>query len=286
MTEPQRGPMPPIAAAALRLMFYAVLGWVGLMIFGPLLSLFGLWIGATLGVFTAAAVANAIAVRIFERGTLVDLGLGWDSGSGRNLWLGLSGGIGAALIVLGPPLLIGAARFEPDTLQQKGLGPAAFLTAILLFGAVGEELLFRGYGFQLLVGYTGRFATILPTAILFAAVHLNNANVSTLGLVNTFGFGVVLGYSMVRSGDLWLPIGIHFGWNIALPLAGVNLSGFTMGVTGYALHWNVGAIWSGGAYGPEASILTSAVIVALLVYVQKAPIATHIPLLLRPRPEV
>src|SRR5512132_2867122 len=72
MVDAQRGPMPPIAAVALRLAFYVVLGWVGLAIFPPLLSLFGVLIGAAIGVFAAAAVANAITVRIFERGTLVD----------------------------------------------------------------------------------------------------------------------------------------------------------------------------------------------------------------------
>src|SRR5207302_488030 len=47
------------------------------------------------------------------------------------------------------------------------------------------------------------------------------------------------------------------------PLFGVNLSGFTMGVTGYGLHWRVGDLWSGGGYGPEGSLLTTAIVVAL-----------------------
>jgi uncharacterized protein len=85
-------------------------------------------------------------------------------------------------------------------------------------------------------------------------------------------WGVVLGYSFLRSGDLWLPIGLHFGWNWTLPLLGVNLSGFTMNVTGYVMHWNVGPRWSGGAYGPEGGLLTTAVAVALFFYLGKAPI--------------
>jgi uncharacterized protein len=48
-----------------------------------------------------------------------------------------------------------------------------------------------------------------------------------------------------------------------LPLFGANLSGFTMGVTGYALHWSVGNLWSGGDYGPEGGLPTTAVVVAL-----------------------
>ena len=46
-----------------------------------------------------------------------------------------------------------------------------FVSIILLFGAVGEEMLFRGYGFQVLVKAIGPFATILPMAVLFGLAH-------------------------------------------------------------------------------------------------------------------
>ena len=50
-----------------------------------------------------------------------------------------------------------------------------------------------------------------------------NLNFGLLPLANTILWGIVLGYSFLRSGDLWLPIGLHFGWNWTLPLLGVNL---------------------------------------------------------------
>jgi hypothetical protein len=36
--------------------------------------------------------------------------------------------------------------------------------------------------------------------------------------------------------------------------------------------WRAGDLWSGGGYGPEASVLTSAVLIPLFVYLWKAPI--------------
>jgi hypothetical protein len=36
-----------------------------------------------------------------------------------------------------------------------------------------------------------------------------------------------------------------------------------MGVTGFTLRWNASAVWSGGAYGPEASVWTTLVVVAV-----------------------
>jgi hypothetical protein len=45
-----------------------------------------------------------------------------------------------------------------------------------------------------------------------------------------------------------------------------------MNVTGYAMAWSAGRLWSGGDYGPEASVLTSAALVALCVYLWKVPV--------------
>ncbi|HUS06310.1 MAG TPA: type II CAAX endopeptidase family protein [Bryobacteraceae bacterium] len=258
----------------LKIGLYVFLAFAGIVLFPALLlgASFGYLVAAAGGTFAAAAVANAVTVRVFERGRLSNIGLGWVSGSGRNLSLGLLGGIGAASIVLLVPLATGMADLQPAPEQAGGFPSLLFVSVVLLFGAVGEEMLFRGYAFQILMGSMGRFATILPVAILFALMHSSNQNVSNLGLLNTFGFGIVLGYAVARSGDLWLPIGIHFGWNWTLPLFGVNLSGFRMGVTGVVLHWKVGELWSGGGYGPEASVLTSLVIVGLMIYLVKAPV--------------
>src|SRR5581483_1890578 len=106
-----------------------------------------------------------------------------------------------------------------------------------------------------------------------------------LGLANTFLWGVLLGYAFLRSGDLWLPIGLHFGWNCALPLLGTPLSGFNMAITGYTLHWTGSALWSGANYGPEASFLTTLMIPSLFYFLSRAPIRQQEAFLLRPRIE-
>jgi hypothetical protein len=167
-------------------------------------------------------------------------------------------------------VVVGAAELRdvPEPFHWPGV---IFVLVVLLFGAIGEEMLFRGYAFQMLVREVGPWAAILPVSLLFALAHTSNENVAGLGLVNTFAWGVMLGLAFVRSGDLWLPIGLHYGWNAILPLFGVSLSGFKMGVTGYAMHWNAGQIWSGGAYGPEGGVLTSIVLVPLAVFLWKAP---------------
>ncbi|MGH9667015.1 MAG: lysostaphin resistance A-like protein, partial [Bryobacteraceae bacterium] len=236
--------------------------------------------------FASAAVANSIALRIWEHGQMAAIGVGWTAESRRNLLIGVAGGVAAGLVVLAGPIAVRVADLERVAGSSFQWPSLIFVSLVLLFGAVGEEMLFRGYAFQLLVGVLGPFATILPFGVLFGFAHIDNRNITTLGVANTMLWGILLGYAVVRSGDLWLAIGLHFGWNWTLPLFGVNLSGFTMGVTGVTVRWRASDLWSGGAYGPEGGLLTSAVVVALFFCLNRAPIRPQTLLLARSLSEV
>jgi uncharacterized protein len=271
--------------ALLRVGVFALIAILGYYIFPWAM----IWVGspfviAALSTFAAAGVANAIVLRIYERGQLADIGLGWTTASRRNLALGILGGAGAGMVVLLGPILVRVADLEPSKESHFQWPSLLLVSIVLLFGSVGEEMLFRGYGFQVLVKAIGPFATILPMGVLFGLAHSQNLHFTWLALFNTVLWGVVLGYAFLLSGDLWLPVGLHFGWNWILPLLGANLSGFTMGVTGYVLHWKIGEPWSGGEYGPEGGWLTSLVVVALFYFLQKAPIQHQDAFLLREAP--
>jgi len=185
---------------------------------------------------------------------------------------GGGGGGGPGLVVMLGPVAAGVASIVPATDAASAFTPGKFLfvSVILLFGAVGEELMFRGYAFQVLLREYGPWWVIVPFGVLFALVHADNPNTGWLALVNTGMWGVLLGYAFYRSRDLWLPIGLHFGWNWVLPLFGVNLSGFTLGLTGYTLKWGVGELWSGGAYGVEAGLPVTVIVLALGAVLRKA----------------
>ncbi|MDX1982445.1 MAG: type II CAAX endopeptidase family protein [Bryobacteraceae bacterium] len=271
----------------LRVGIFAFMEIAGLTILGPLmLPIGGYLVAAALSTFGAAAIANAVAVRVYERGDLSAVGLGWSAASVRNLIVGLAGGVTAALFVLAPALALGLAEWKKAEGWEGGAASIGFVALVLLFGAIGEELLFRGYGFQVLLGTLGRFATILPMAVLFGAAHSNNQNASTLGIVNTVLWGLLFCFAFLHSRDLWLPIGIHYGWNLVLPLFGANLSGFTMKVTGYSMHWKIADVWSGGEYGPEAGLLTTAAVVMLFAALGKAPVIRQVSSLYKPGDDI
>jgi uncharacterized protein len=258
---------------ALQVLVYVFL-WVAMsFVFGPLLFWLGDYLaGITLTSLLAACFANWLSMRIHEQRSLADIGLLWNDSSIRNLGLGLLGGAGAAGLVLGPPLIAGVASIRDIPNVEAQLGTIAFTAVLLFAGAAGEEILFRGFGFQVLLRTLGPAATILPVGVLFALLHSNNPNASVLGLANTAGFGILFGVAFLRSRDLWLPIGLHYGWNITLPVFGVPVSGLKIGMTGYGMEWTAGPLWSGGDYGPEGSILTTLVLAALFFFILKAPV--------------
>jgi len=242
-------------------------------------------VNAALANFAAAAIATVISLRIYERARIEDIGLEWNRSSQWNLALGLAGGLAAGALVILVPVLFHKAAFTPAA-GGANWRSAVFVAVVLLFGAVGEEIMFRGYAFQVLLTETGIFATILPVSMLFSLMHGLNPGIGPLGFVNTFLWGVLLGFSFLRSGDLWLPIGLHYGWNLALPFCGANLSGiFAQGIgVPYALKWNAGWLWSGGEYGPEGGVPTTFVVLILGYYLWKAPFRTQRPFLIRARP--
>jgi len=282
-------PEPPLRGGTIlvRLFVYLVLYFLAAIIAGPILGWIGGYLlGITVTGLVASGVTNILCLGIFEALRLPDVGLHAGRASWRNLALGLAGGIGSALLVLVPSIGLGAAHFVPVTNPEAGPGTLAYTAFILLCGATGEELLFRGYGFQLLLRTAGPYIAIIPLGLLFAVLHAFNPSATALSVANTAGFGLLFGYAVFRSRDLWLPIGLHFGWNVTLPLFGVNVSGLKIGVTGHALEWSAGKLWSGGDYGPEASIVTSAVLFVLFVYIHKAPVCRQKSELLDPEGEI
>ena len=268
---------------ALQVLVYVFLYVATVWVFGPLFGWLGDYLaGITMTGLVAACFANWLAMRIFEGRGLAEIGLWWNPASIRNVALGVAGGAGSAALVVAGPLLVGAARIVAVPGATTHFRTLAFVTVLLWFGAAGEEILFRGYGFQRLLAVLGPAATILPVGILFALLHAGNPNATILGLVNTAGFGIVFGYAFLRSRDLWLPIGLHFGWNLTLPLLGVNVSGLKIGMTGYTMEWTAGPLWSGGEYGIEASVLTTAVLLVLFAWLRKAPVRRQPSILLDP----
>ncbi|MFN3322712.1 MAG: type II CAAX prenyl endopeptidase Rce1 family protein [Bryobacteraceae bacterium] len=234
-----------------------------------------------LGSILGALFANWFAMRFLEGERLADIGLAWGVPARRHLLIGLAGGVGTAWIVTLFPVLVGMAEFRQAPEPAATVQYFIFLSVVLLVGAAGEEIQVRGYLLQILARSIGIGAAAVLTGALFGLAHLGNVAASPSSVLNTILAGVALAFALWRSGDLWFPIGIHAGWNIMLVFAGANLSGYTLRMTRYELHWHAGPLWSGGAYGPEGGLLTTIAFLFWFLVIWKAPLIPQEPLLLR-----
>ena len=163
--------------------------------------------------------------------------------------------------------VLGAAFFTATIATLAGLGvyrivgrhDLAIVVAPLL-GAIGtaviEEILFRGIVFRIVESALGTWLAFIVSSALFGLLHLVNPQATLQGAVAiAFEAGVRLAAAYVLTRRLWLPIGIHAGWNFTQGgIFGVSVSGFrSRGLFDGTL---TGPEWlSGGSFGAEASIV-------------------------------
>ncbi len=96
-----------------------------------------------------------------------------------------------------------------DVKSVSGMALNVFIIALI--PALGEELLFRGIVQRIFTDWTkSAFAGILISSALFSALHLQ-----FYGFLPRMFLGILLGYMLVWSGSLWLPIAAHFINNAA-----------------------------------------------------------------------
>ncbi|ADB35971.1 Abortive infection protein [Kribbella flavida DSM 17836] len=204
-----------------------------------------------IGVATAvlALLAYRWIVRRTERRTPVELartGAVTRVGGGVLIGVALFAAVIATIAVLGG-------------YQVVGWGSASGAVALLGFtaaAAVTEELIFRGILFRIVEGRIGTGLALALTSLLFGLAHLFNPHAtlwSTIAIA--IQAGGMLGAAYAATRTLWVPIGLHFGWNFAeAAIFGTDVSG-TSAPEGLLDGVTSGSVaLSGGEFGPEASV--------------------------------
>ncbi|GAB4495833.1 MAG: type II CAAX endopeptidase family protein [Anaerolineales bacterium] len=230
-----------------------------LLYFQPIDNEDTLFLASNLINFLAITLSVYIARGYFDRRPMSDLGLRWNPQAGRDLLLGIAiaalmmGGIFVALWLLG---MLTVASFSWQTLGW-GATFSGLLNYLFLFILVGwnEELLTRGYWLQNLEQGINRPIAVLLTSLVFAALHAANPNSSWISTLGLFAAGLFLAYGYTVTNRLWLPIGLHIGWNFfegvvfGFPVSGLNI--FRLMQTQVN-----GPFWlTGGEFGPEAGLI-------------------------------
>jgi membrane protease YdiL (CAAX protease family) len=177
--------------------------------------------------------------------------------------IGLAGGFVLISAVIGILWLAGSYRVT-------GTDPGVdWLSLVLVFGlsaGISEEIVFRGVLFRTIEEGLGTWAALACSAAFFGAIHGGNPNATTwttLAIAIDAGVLFALLYHVTRS--LWACIGLHAAWNVTEgAFYGTPVSGLPP--HGWLQSELTGPEWlSGGAFGPEASVVTMLVCLAVSV---------------------
>jgi len=200
-----------------------------------------------------------IARRWLDKRSFESLGLTLN----KQAWIDVLDGIVISFVQMGfiyiVMLSLGWLTFEGFAWEFDPLGTVLSATLIVFvaftFTGWSEELLSRGYHLQTIASGLNLFWGVVISSSVFGLLHLGNPNATWVSAAGIFFAGVFLSYGYVRTKQLWLPIGLHIGWNFfegtgfGFPVSGLDIYALLrIRVTGPEL-------WTGGAFGPEAGLI-------------------------------
>ncbi len=224
-------------------------------------------------VLAAALVATWMTTRFVNKKPFVAVGLAVNAHTMRELVLGCLLGWLMLTAIFGIEYLSNDVKVAAaEVTFAEGL--QMFVTALIFFAlaAMAEEVLFRGYPFQTLARGIGVVPAMVLMSALFGAAHLRNPHASFFAFLNTVLVSAVLCLAYWRTRGLWLPFGIHLGWNFSqtvlygFPTSGHHFAQFELTrLTQFGAEWT-----TGGEYGPEGGALATVTIVLCGVYLYYA----------------
>jgi membrane protease YdiL (CAAX protease family) len=201
---------------------------------------------------------------IFDRqfNSIAAQGLPLRSGWTREAATGMALGWGAVVFCVIPMVLIGGIAIVITTQSSSWLWLPADAGFFALL-ALGEEVAFRGYGFQRFCAVVGSSGAALGFAVFYAIVQalLPGANNASIAISVVFSFLLTTAYLRTRA--LWLSWGLNFAWKASQALI------FGLTVRGISSHSTIvegnpmGPFWlTGGGFGIDASWFACLVLLA------------------------
>ena len=214
---------------------------------------------ALLLVFGYAAIGA-----IFDRqpGSVAAQGLPLRPAWIREFATGMAVGWGAVVVSVIPMVLIGGIAIVITTQSFAWswlLADAAYFALLTL----GEEVAFRGYGFQRFAAVVGSSGAAFGFALFYAIVYALLPGATNASIAISVVFSFLLTTAYLRTRALWVSWGINFAWKASQALI------FGLTVRGVSSHSPIiegnpmGPFWlTGGGFGLDASWFSCLVLLA------------------------
>ena len=207
-------------------------------------------------------------VKVIEKNSLSSLGFV------KKNWLKYLGwGILLSLLQMGVIALVyqvgGIGTFE---LNELSLEPILFILGLFPFWLLQggtEEVATRGWLLTRIAARTNLPLAIAISSSLFGILHLGNAGVTVLSVLNIVLDGVLAGLLFIYTDSIWLVVAQHGTWNyVQGNLLGFQVSGTGADASIFSFTMGSGPDWlTGGEFGAEGSIITTLVLLLSVVIV-------------------
>ena len=207
-------------------------------------------------------------VKVIEKNALSSLGF-----VKRNWLKYLAWGILLSLLQMGVIALVyqvsGIGSF---VLNELSLEPLLFILGLFPFWLLQggtEEVATRGWLLTRIAARTNLPLAIAISSSLFGILHMGNAGVTFLSVLNIILDGVLAGLLFIYTDSIWLVVAQHGTWNyVQGNLLGFQVSGTGADASIFSFTMGDGPDWlTGGAFGAEGSIITTLVLLVSLVIV-------------------
>lgn len=210
-------------------------------------------------------LAYIFAKKILKR---TDLSLGLvDDNKIKSYRKGILLGFGLLTIIL---LILKFIDFAQIDKNPNGFNLKLFLIFLPAWMIQGfeEEFLLRGILMNQMAARGNIWVAILANSIIFSVFHLGNAGFDLMASINIFLIGLIFSLLFYIKDSLYLAGAAHSFWNMAMAnIYGIPVSGYdSTRVSLFTTSLNGPDIMSGGAFGLEASIITSLVLGLVLIY--------------------
>ena len=236
-----------------------------------------------------SVIGTFIAVYLFYAifgGSVKDLGF---SLRGRVRDFGWGALYGTGTMLLGFLILL---VFGIITIEWGSSALASILIFLPIFFcvALSEEVLCRGAMINICLKHSNKAVALIVSSLIFAVMHILNTGISWIGCCNLLLAGLFMGMYYIYQRNLWFPIALHLTWNFVQgPVLGFAVSG-TSTPQMITQHPDGAALWTGGAFGFEGSlvgmIILCAATIAVYFHFRRKPAPIPIPLSIFPESSV
>ncbi|MDA3624482.1 CPBP family glutamic-type intramembrane protease [Saccharopolyspora sp. WRP15-2] len=223
----------------------------------------------------------ALWIRIKERRPFGSVGFFPASRVGAHLGIGAA----VAVVLLGVPVGVNllSGQFDIGAVHVAQVGGAFIALIGFAVQASTEEVITRGYLMQVTYRKWGLAAAVVLQAVVFSLLHGINPNVSAVALINILLIALLLAFWALAEGSLWGVCAFHAVWNwLQGNVYGIEVSGMGVQTTMLSIGGSPGSaeLLTGGGFGIEASLLTTAVLaigtaLAYFAYRRRARSATR-----------